>query len=89
MLDEAFIRPPLDNPLFTVVLPEEKIENEPHAGRQEQDDDPRNRLERIPVLGNDHEYQPNDRHHVKQDKNRAEQNPYDRSQQHTSFYFAG
>ena len=50
---DALARPARDDALFGEVLAEEKIEDQPHDGGQHQHDDPRQRLQRIAVVGDD------------------------------------
>ena len=55
-----------------VVLPEDDVEDEPHARQHQQDDDPRDGLERIAILEQDDEHQTEHGDGVKPDERQAE-----------------
>ena len=61
-----------NDPLFGKVLPEKEVEEQPGTGRQYQDENPRQRLERIPVIGNDDQNDAEDRHRVDDQKYRGQ-----------------
>ena len=50
---DAFARAARDDALLGEVLSEEKVEDQPHDRGEHQHDDPRQGLQRVPVVGDD------------------------------------
>ena len=61
---DAFARAARDDALLGEVLPEEKVEDQPHDRGEHQHDDPRQGLQRVPVVGDDDQDDAEDRDRV-------------------------
>ena len=65
---DALARAPGDDAPFGEVLPEEEVEHQSDDRREQEHDDPRQRLERIPVFGDDDQNDAENRDRVERDE---------------------
>ena len=65
---DPFARAARDDALFREILSEEEVEDEPRDGRQQQYDDPRQGLQRIPVVGDDDQHDAENRDRVEREE---------------------
>ena len=69
---DALARAARDDALLGEVLPEKEVEDQPHAGSQHEHNDPRQGLQRIPVVGDDDQNDPCDRDRIDDQKDVCE-----------------
>ena len=65
---DAFAGPAGDDALFGEVLPEEEVEDQTDYGCEEEHDDPRQGLQRVPVVGDDDQNDAEDRDRIERDE---------------------